>query len=108
MPHPHPTVHLFHLYIAGLGIFTGVDLQEGDAVAEPDIIVPLQDPHWHTPPEEFDFYNLWNDYSWNINEVGLQYDMSDGSALVLGTGCMPNCNFALNNAREGKVRRENS
>ena len=34
----------------------------------------------------------------------MDYDLQDGSALVIGTGCMPNCNFALINAHESKVR----
>lgn len=34
----------------------------------------------------------------------MDYDLQDGSALVIGTGCMPNCNFALINAKESKVR----
>ena len=36
----------------------------------------------------------------------MDYDMDAAScsAIVLGTGCMPNCNFALVNAGEGKVR----
>jgi hypothetical protein len=29
--------------------------------------------------------------------------MEQGSALVIGTGCMPNCNFAMINAKEGMV-----
>ena len=33
----------------------------------------------------------------------MHYDMDVGSALVIGTGCMPNCNFALINAKEGMV-----
>jgi hypothetical protein len=38
-------------------------------------------------------------------EVNMDYDMNAAtcSAIVIGTGCMPNCNFALINAREGKV-----
>ena len=34
----------------------------------------------------------------------MEYDAATCSALVIGTGCMPNCNFALINAKEGKVR----
>lgn len=34
----------------------------------------------------------------------MEYDSATCSALVIGTGCMPNCNFALINAKEGKVR----
>lgn len=32
----------------------------------------------------------------------MDYDFMEGQALVIGTGCMPNCNWALINAREGK------
>lgn len=65
-------------------------------------MIPLHDFEWHASAE-FDFYFLWYDYSWNIGEADMDTDMVDGSALVLGTGCMPNCNFALINAHEGKV-----
>ena len=98
-----PNFPFLFLHSAGLGIFTGIDLQEGDAVAEPDIVIPLHDQQWHTG-DDLDFWFLWNEYSWQASEVGMQYDMEDGIALVIGTGCMPNCNFALNNAHEGKVR----
>lgn len=33
----------------------------------------------------------------------METDVDSGIALVIGTGCMPNCNFALNNAHEGQV-----
>ena len=56
---------------AGLGIFTGIDLQEGDSVAEPDIIVPLQDYDWHAS-EDVDYHFLWKEYSWMPEEVGLK------------------------------------
>ena len=95
--------HTFLFNAAGLGIFTGIDLQEGDAVAEPDIIVPFEDPAWHQG-DDMDFWFLWNEYSWQSSEVGMNYDIEDGMALVIGTGCMPNCNFALINAEEGSVR----
>ncbi|KAL7494773.1 hypothetical protein ACHAWT_003346 [Skeletonema menzelii] len=86
---------------AGLGIFTGIDLQENSNVAEPDIVIPLADYEWHTAMEQ-DFHLLWGEYSWQTNEVAMETDVMIGSALVIGTGCMPNCNFALINAREGK------
>eukprot|EP00571_Detonula_confervacea_P007826 CAMPEP_0172326942 /NCGR_PEP_ID=MMETSP1058-20130122/58069_1 /TAXON_ID=83371 /ORGANISM="Detonula confervacea, Strain CCMP 353" /LENGTH=602 /DNA_ID=CAMNT_0013043851 /DNA_START=67 /DNA_END=1875 /DNA_ORIENTATION=- len=101
----HPDCRLFiaesTIPNAGLGIFTGTDLQEGDAVAEPDIVVPLPDHEWHAS-EDTDFWFLWNDYSWHPAEVGMNSDMEDGHALVIGTGCMPNCNFALINTIESK------
>lgn len=38
----------------------------------------------------------------------MDYDMlaTHSSSLVIGTGCMPNCNFALINAGEGHVSGE--
>ena len=72
---------------AGLGIFTGVDLREGDAVAEPDIVVPLQDWEWHAAADA-DFHFLWGDYSWEASEAAMDGDMDEGYAIVLGTGCM--------------------
>jgi hypothetical protein len=45
---------------------------------------------------------LWNEYSWQAEEMFMETDFVQGSALVIGTGCMPNCNFALTNAYEGK------
>ncbi|KAL9183093.1 hypothetical protein ACHAXT_004880 [Thalassiosira profunda] len=100
--HPHCRLFLAESTIpnAGLGIFTGIDLGPGEAVAEPDIIVPFQDAAWHVSPD-IDFHFLWEDYSWDPSEVGMEFDMADGHALVIGTGCMPNCNMALINAFEG-------
>lgn len=86
---------------AGLGIFTGIDLEENSNVAEPDIVIPLADYEWHTAMQQ-DFHLLWGEYSWQTAEVAMETDMMVGSALVIGTGCMPNCNFALINAHEGK------
>mmetsp|Transcript_13649 Transcript_13649/g.27752 ORF Transcript_13649/g.27752 Transcript_13649/m.27752 type:complete len:633 (+) Transcript_13649:74-1972(+) len=86
---------------AGLGIFTGVNLPSHTPVAEPDIVIPLADYEWHTAMAQ-DFHLLWGEYSWQTNEVSMETDMVSGSALVIGTGCMPNCNFALINAHEGK------
>eukprot|EP00985_Skeletonema_marinoi_P000574 scaffold216_cov93-Skeletonema_marinoi.AAC.1 len=83
--HPHHSIQQLYLIItAGLGIFTGVNLPSHTPVAEPDIVIPLADYEWHTAMQQ-DFHLLWV-----------------GSALVIGTGCMPNCNFALINAHEGK------
>ena len=67
MQHDHLMYHQ-QLYIttqtlAGLGIFTGIDLQPGENIAEPDIIIPLHDQLWHAG-EDLDFWFLWNEYSW--------------------------------------------
>lgn len=83
---------------AGLGVFTGIDLLEGDGIAEPDLVVPF-----HEDYGIFDFDFLWRRYSWEPSELGMHFDMQDGLALVLGTGCVPNCDFALLNAMEGTV-----
>ena len=82
---------------AGLGIFTGINLAPNEPIVEQDIVIPLEDWSWHAG-DDTDYHFLWADYSWNIAEVGMNYDLVDGSALVIGTGCMPNCNFALINA----------
>ncbi|KAL7526358.1 hypothetical protein ACHAXR_004417, partial [Thalassiosira sp. AJA248-18] len=100
----HPNCRLFlaesTIPNAGLGIYSGVDLQPGEAVAEPDIVIPLHDAEWHSFAD-VDFFWLWRDYSWQTDQVGMQYDVVEGSAIVIGTGCMPNCNFAVLNAHEG-------
>lgn len=95
------SITILSVSTAGLGIFTGIDLEENSNVAEPDIVIPLADYDWHTN-NEMDFHLLWGEYSWQGAEVSMETDIMEGSALVIGTGCMPNCNFALNNAREGK------
>jgi hypothetical protein len=64
--------------------------------------VPITDIEWNTG-NDLDFHFLWTDYSWQLGEVGMETDAYTGSALVIGTGCMPNCNYALINAYEGKV-----
>lgn len=102
--HPECRLYLAQSSIpnAGLGIFTGIPLQPNQTIAEPDVIVPITDVAWNAA-EDLDFHFLWLDYSWMTSEVGMETDMHDGSALVIGTGCMPNCNYALINAYEGKV-----
>ncbi|KAL3781644.1 hypothetical protein HJC23_008547 [Cyclotella cryptica] len=101
----HPECRLFlaesTIPNAGLGIFTGVPLGQNESIAEPDLIVPLTDYEWNAR-DDMDFHFLWIDYSWMVSEVGMETDMYDGCALVIGTGCMPNCNYALINAYEGK------
>lgn len=92
----------YNAILAGLGIFSGVDLEPEEAIAEPDIIVPIADVEWNAG-QDMDFHLLWADYSWMLQEVGMHTDVHEGSALVIGTGCMPNCNYALINAREGVV-----
>ncbi|KAL7514953.1 hypothetical protein ACHAXN_012227 [Cyclotella atomus] len=101
--HPECRLYLAQSTIpnAGLGIFTGIPLQPNQSIAEPDLIVPITDVQWNAA-EDLDFHFLWTDYSWMTSEVGMETDMHDGSALVIGTGCMPNCNYALINAYEGK------
>ncbi|KAL3815562.1 hypothetical protein ACHAXA_001966 [Cyclostephanos tholiformis] len=103
--HPKCRLYLAESTIpnAGLGIFTGINLHDGDRIAEPDIVVPLHDLDAHVG-SIIDYELLWKQYSWNLEELGLQYDVHDGYAIVLGTGCVPNCNFALINAKEGRVR----
>jgi hypothetical protein len=64
-------------------------------------VIPLADYEWHTNME-MDFHLLWGEYSWQEAEVSMETDLISGSALVIGTGCMPNCNFAIINAHEGK------
>jgi hypothetical protein len=102
--HPECRLYLAQSTIpnAGLGIFTGIPLQPNQSIAEPDLIVPITDVQWNAA-QDLDFHFLWTDYSWMTSEVGMETDMHDGSALVIGTGCMPNCNYALINAYEGKV-----
>jgi hypothetical protein len=100
---PHCRLYLAESTIpnAGLGIYTGIDLPANVSIAEPDIIVPLHDLEFHTGNNiDVDYHFLWNDYSWNPSEVGMETDFHNGYALVLGTGCVPNCNFALLNAIE--------
>ena len=85
---------------AGLGIYTGIDVGVGEQIAESDIVVLLADQEWHhMGAGELDYNFLWNEYSWELSPH-INTDIEDGSALVLGTGCMPNCNFAQINAME--------
>lgn len=105
--HPECRLYLAESTIpnAGLGIFTGIPLEPNQPIAEPDLVVPITDVSWNAA-EDLDFHFLWTDYSWMPSEVGMDTDMVNGSALVIGTGCMPNCNYALINAYEGKVSME--
>lgn len=90
---------------AGLGIYTGIDVGMGEQIAESDIVVPLADQEWHQMGAgELDYNFMWNEYSWELSELTTT-DLVDGSALVLGTGCMPNCDFSQINAYEDEEER---
>ena len=80
---------------AGLGIYTGIDVGVGEQIAESDIVVPLADHKWHQMGvEELDYDFMWSEYSWDGSGFPMNTDFDEGSALVLGTGCMPNCDFS--------------
>jgi len=86
---------------AGLGIYTGIDVGVGEQIAESDIVVPLADHEWHQMGAgELDYNFMWSEYSWDLSDLPMKTDVIDGAGLVLGTGCMPNCDFSQINAYE--------
>ncbi|KAL7488085.1 hypothetical protein ACHAW6_013684 [Cyclotella cf. meneghiniana] len=79
---------------AGIGVFTAVDLKEGDSVGYPDLAIPEGDYHW-----------LWKDYDWLSSVIGdLSFEAEEVVACIPGIGAMPNCHFRLSNVRETWTR----
>lgn len=94
---------------AGLGIFTGVERNEGDTVGDGDILIPISDQWYHLQVSEF--YNGYygaaanldptTDYVWFGPEMGMQHESSNAAKFVTafapGLDAAINCNLALIN-----------
>lgn len=94
---------------AGIGIFTGVERQEGDVVGKGDIILPLSDLSFHFSANAnyrgAVHYDPTRDYVWAGGQMGVQFESAaEGtgvSAFVPGLDCVINCHLGLLNVRSG-------
>ena len=86
---------------AGLGMFTGVDLKQGDIVGYGDVIVPIVDFIYHMSADykfkvESHFDPMAN-YVWDGREMGLQYEtaftITGISSFSPGYNCAVNCHL---------------
>ena len=81
---------------AGLGIFTSVPKEKGEAVGNGDITLPLVDIYWNN---DDDFFYPFVDYVWDGTTMGMQQEVetNDIDAYWPGLDCAINCNIALLN-----------
>ncbi|KAL7566573.1 hypothetical protein ACA910_000640 [Epithemia clementina (nom. ined.)] len=90
---------------AGIGVFTAVDLKEGDIVGYGDVIIPIIDFLYHMSADyRFDpdhHFDPTANYVWDGREMGLQYEtafVNQGiSSLAPGFNCAVNCHLGLLN-----------
>jgi hypothetical protein len=80
---------------AGLGIFSAIELNEGDSVGDGDICIPIFELDWHHD----DAFNPFADYVWAGEVMGMKMEVGspDIEALCPGLDCAINCNLALLN-----------
>eukprot|EP00956_Cyclotella_meneghiniana_P034746 scaffold107994_cov70-Cyclotella_meneghiniana.AAC.1 len=93
---------------AGLGMFTGTSLKEGQLIGRVgDIAFATTDQDWHnSPPGHFstksegDYHWPLTNYDWHAKDIGMENEAEDISVTVTGFGAAPNCHFRLLNAEE--------
>eukprot|EP00980_Cylindrotheca_fusiformis_P003670 scaffold818_cov136-Cylindrotheca_fusiformis.AAC.36 len=80
---------------AGVGIFSAIELNPGDAVAEPDVCIPVFDLYSHHD----DPFDPFFDYVWTGDAMGMELELEseDIEALCPGIDSAVNCNLALIN-----------
>ena len=61
-----------------MGMYTGVDLEDGDVVNWPEIAIPLLFREWGDHPEGYTDGQLWERYVWEGSVVDIEtYDETD-------------------------------
>lgn len=101
-------------YIAGLGMFAGTALREGQLIGRVgDAAFPTVDQDWHVTPTEShssplskhdgDYHWPLTNYDWMASDIGMTNEAEDVSATVTGFGAAPNCHFRLLNVHEHKA-----
>ena len=88
---------------AGLGIFTTVSKEKGDAIGNGDVALPFID-FWFNNDQKGGFFYPFSDYVWNGNEMGMstEVDSDDVETYWPGLDCMVNCNLALLNVAKAE------
>lgn len=97
---------------AGLGMFTGTPLSEGQQIGRVgDIAFPTTDQDWHNSPvggfaskNEGDYHWPLTNYDWHAKDIGMENEAEDISVTVTGFGAAPNCHFRLLNAEEHQAQ----
>jgi len=80
---------------AGLGVFSAVDMPRGAPIGQPDVILQLPDP---LPAHSDGLALLTNDYLWDGQETGGQYEGIWSSSVIPGIGMVANGHMHLYNA----------
>lgn len=88
---------------AGLGMYTGKQVQKGERVGEPDIVIPIIDPDKRN-------WNPLHEFTWNGDVLhDLFFENSFiVDALIPGLGAQANCHMGLNNLDLGTDRADNA
>jgi len=96
---------------AGLGMFAGVDFEEGSEVTPGDAMVPIRDMNWHNSLHGFTNQFLWDEYIWSgATFKGMTEPFSDIDGASFGVGAAPNCFFPLINVEDDNysIQRDNA
>jgi hypothetical protein len=89
---------------AGLGMYSGVEIEEDDPVSYGDICIPLIDLKLHVGNDDNDFYNPFAAYVWQASALGMiDLNLSkDVSAFCMGINSIANCHLPLKHAYQTK------
>mmetsp|Transcript_2891 Transcript_2891/g.6202 ORF Transcript_2891/g.6202 Transcript_2891/m.6202 type:complete len:776 (+) Transcript_2891:233-2560(+) len=96
---------------AGLGMYVGNrTIQEGTAVTDEDILIPIIERTWHNEKHLTEKNFLWDEYIWNSNifpftepEIGL--DLLDDMQMVSpGVGSAANCYLTMVNVVDNDIK----
>lgn len=94
---------------AGLGLFAGVDFEEGSEVTPGDAMVPVRDMNWHNSVRGFTNSFLWDEYVWSgATFKGMPEPFIEIDGASFGVGAAPNCFFPLINVEDdnNSIRRD--
>uniref|UniRef100_A0A7S4RQ41 SET domain-containing protein n=1 Tax=Ditylum brightwellii TaxID=49249 RepID=A0A7S4RQ41_9STRA len=80
---------------AGLGLYVGVDVEEGDLISYPDICINLLDMEHKTVASE---------YSWSSSQIGSEFEAMSVDPLCSGLGMLTNCHGGLINAENAETK----
>ena len=88
---------------AGLGMYAGnKHFQEGDAVADSDLVIPIFELEWHNGFKDFMF--LWDEYVWSATMFpGMEQEVEDIETIHVcsgGFGAAVNCMLPLVNVED--------
>ena len=96
---------------SGLGMYTAVDLDQGDNIGPADIIVPMINIEWHNDntykgwdsPESRtnEFHFLYENYFWTASSVDMMHEAERVHVMSHGFGALANSLPGLVNLDEG-------